>query len=157
MRSLKTERYMTQLKNTMSKASSSRSDIAPGDAGWFFQLHCAICSELTASHFQKCTNIVSVQIPPPNLPVCPSIPVEFSTLKKRWHVCVQLVECRRMHMNREGAGGEHERSRMWHLVSSFTALFQRETKGDSPKQMTFGFPYLLLCSSRKPMTAHLKR
>ena len=105
--------------------------------------------------FQKCTNIVSVQNPPPNLPVCPSIPVEFSTLKKGGMSVYNLLNVDRC--IGMGWGGEHERSRTWHLVSSFTASFQWETKGDSPKQMTFGFPYLLLCSSRKPTTAHIKR
>ena len=53
----------------------------------FLQFHGAISLELTAGHSQKCPNIVSVQIPRGNLPVCPSIPEEFSTLseEKRSH------------------------------------------------------------------------
>ena len=42
----------------------------------FFQVHGTICLGLAAGHAQKRPNIVSVQIPPESLSVCPSFPVE---------------------------------------------------------------------------------
>ena len=63
----------------------------------FFQFHGAICLELTAGHHQKCSNIVSVQFPPQNRPVCPNVPVESSTLSvTRQRVCMWRIECTRM-------------------------------------------------------------
>ena len=66
---------------------------------------------------QKCINIVSVQIPPQNLPVYPSFPVEFNTFLSSGKQSVVYVSVhgllnnyRRMHMGREVAGVRGERA-----------------------------------------------
>ena len=43
----------------------------------------AIFLVFTAGHSQKYPNMVSAQILPENLPVCPSIPVEYNTLSDK--------------------------------------------------------------------------
>jgi len=59
--------------------------------------------ELTAGPSQRCPN--SIQIPSQNLPVCPSIPEEFSTLSDNmWGFCIWLVDCGRIIWIDRGGG-----------------------------------------------------